>query len=102
MARQLTGKRAYLKGLACVAAFGGRPLDSAAADLDPRTASAYDRYIEAAGAHEPGSTAADPAASESTRSRSSNAGPVASLPLSTCRGTSHSDPALQPVVHVLQ
>jgi len=48
MARQLTGKRAYLKGLACVAALVVVPLDSAAADLDPRTASAYDRYIEAA------------------------------------------------------
>jgi hypothetical protein len=34
--------------LACVAAFVVAPLDTAAADLDPRTASAYDRYIEAA------------------------------------------------------
>lgn len=48
MARQLTWKRTYLKGLACVAAFVIVPLDAAAADLDPRTASAYDRYIGAA------------------------------------------------------
>ena len=48
MARQLTGERMYLKGLACVAVFLVVPLDTtAAADLDPRTASAYDRYIGA-------------------------------------------------------
>jgi hypothetical protein len=39
---------ACLKGLVCAAAFAVVPLDAAAADLDPRTASAYDRYLEAA------------------------------------------------------
>jgi hypothetical protein len=36
---------AYLKSLVCAAAFAVLPLDAAAANLDPRTASAYDRYL---------------------------------------------------------
>src|SRR5262245_36093654 len=39
---------AYLAFLGCVVSFAVLPIDAAAANLDPRTASAYDRYLEAA------------------------------------------------------